>query len=52
MLFKTAIQNSEKIIELSTTSGGFGPYVTSYYFVIDKATGKAVPKMLFKDGGN
>ena len=45
-----AASNAERVIEISTTTGGLNPYITNYYFVIDKRTGKAVPKRLFKDG--
>ena len=45
-----AISNSEQIIEISTSTGGLNPYITNYYFVIDKRSGKALPKNLFKEG--
>lgn len=45
-----AISNSEQIIEVSTSTGGLNPYITNYYFVIDKRSGKAVPKNLFREG--
>jgi len=51
IFLSTAILNSERIIELATGTGGLNPYVTNYYFVIDKRTGKAVPKKLFKYSG-
>jgi hypothetical protein len=41
--------NREKLIEISTNTGGLNPYITNYYFVIDSRTGKAVPKRIFKD---
>jgi hypothetical protein len=45
-----AVSNSEQIIEISTSTGGLGPYITNYYFVIDKVSRKAVPKNLFREG--
>ena len=39
--------NSEDIIEISTGSGGLNPTLTNYYFTIDPATNKAVPKNIF-----
>lgn len=39
--------NTEDIIEISTGSGGLNPTLTNYYFTIDPATNKAVPKNLF-----
>ncbi|HYY56028.1 MAG TPA: hypothetical protein VE842_01795 [Pyrinomonadaceae bacterium] len=45
-----ATSNAERIIEVSTATGGLHPYITNYYFVIDRRTGKAVPKNLFKVG--
>jgi hypothetical protein len=42
--------NGEQVIEVATTTGGLNPYTTNYYFVVDKRTGKALPKKLFKDG--
>jgi hypothetical protein len=41
--------NAEQLIEISTTTGGLLPYITNYYFAIDKK-GRAVPKRLFKEG--
>jgi hypothetical protein len=41
--------NREKIIEVET-SNSMPPGLTYYYFRVDKNTGKAVPKNLFKDG--
>ena len=46
-----ADNGAEEIVEISTTTGGLNPYSTSYYFVVDKRTGKAVPKKLFEDNG-
>lgn len=43
--------NAQPLIEISTTTGGLNPYITNYYFVIDGATGKAVPKRIFLSGG-
>jgi hypothetical protein len=45
-----ATSKAERIIEVSTSTGGLHPYITNYYFVIDRRTGKAVPKNLFKVG--
>jgi hypothetical protein len=45
-----ANSNGEQVIEIETTTGGLNPYMTNYYFVIDKATGKAVPERIFKEG--
>lgn len=42
--------NAQQLIEISTTTGGLNPYITNYYFALDRATGKAVPRRLFKDG--
>jgi hypothetical protein len=42
----------ERVIEISTGTGGLQPYRTNYYFVIDKRTGRAVPKRIFKEGKN
>jgi hypothetical protein len=42
--------NTQQLIEVSTTTGGMNPYITNYYFVLDKRTGRAVPKRLFKEG--
>lgn len=42
-----AVHNKERIIEVSTTSGGLNPTITNYYFTIDKKTNKAIPKNLF-----
>jgi hypothetical protein len=39
-----------QLIEISTGTGGLNPYITNYYFVIDKRSGKAVPKRIFKVG--
>lgn len=44
-----AMLNAQQLIEISTTTGGLLPYITNYYFVIDKM-GRAVPKRLFKEG--
>ncbi len=49
--FDYAVNGSETIIEISTTSGGLYPTETFYYFTIDKKTKRAVPKMLFRDNG-
>lgn len=38
----------QQIIEVATGSGGMHPSVTNYYFVIDPATNRAVPKKLFQ----
>ena len=46
-----AANGAEEIVEISTGTGGLNPYSTSYYFVVDKRTGKAVPKNLFQAGG-
>lgn len=46
-----AANGAEEIVEISTGTGGLNPYSTSYYFVVDKRTGKAVPKKLFEEGG-
>jgi hypothetical protein len=45
-----ATSGRERIIEVSTSTGGLHPYITNHYFVIDRGTGKAVPKNLFKVG--
>jgi hypothetical protein len=42
--------NAEQLVEIETSTGGLNPYVTNYYFVIDRRSGKALPKNLFKDG--
>jgi hypothetical protein len=42
---------SERIIEINTNSGGLHPTVTNFYFIIDRKSGKAVPKKLFRVGG-
>lgn len=42
--------NGEQLIEINTTTGGLLPYITNYYFVIDKKTGRAIPRRLFKEG--
>jgi hypothetical protein len=42
--------NAQQLVEVSTTTGGLNPYITNYYFVIDRATGRAMPKRLFRDG--
>ena len=42
--------DKEQLIEVSTTTGGLNPYINNYYFVIDKRSGKAAPKRLFKEG--
>lgn len=39
-----------RVIEVSTTTGGLNPYTTSYYFTVDRRTGRAVPFRLLKDG--
>jgi hypothetical protein len=44
-----ALSNGEQIIEVATTTGGLNPYTTNYYFVMDRRTGRAVPKRLFKE---
>lgn len=45
-----AALNSQQLIEVSTHTGGLNPYITNYYFVLDKASGRAIPKRLFKEG--
>jgi hypothetical protein len=45
-----AQSKGEQIIEVATTTGGLNPYTTNYYFAIDRRTGKAVAKKIFKDG--
>ena len=42
--------NAEQIVEIETSTGGLNPYITNHYFVIDRRSGKALPKNLFKDG--
>lgn len=42
--------NGQRIIEISTGTGGLHPYLTNYYFVIDPRTKRAVPRKLFKVG--
>jgi hypothetical protein len=42
--------SGERVIEVSTSTGGLQPYRTNYYFVIDKRSGRAVPKRIFKEG--
>lgn len=42
--------NGQRIIEISTGTGGLHPYLTNYYFVIDPQTKRAVPRNLFKAG--
>jgi hypothetical protein len=42
-----ALNGNEQIIEVATSSGGFNPTITNYYFTIDRKTGRAVPKNLF-----
>ena len=49
--FDYAFNGKEIIIEIATTSGGFYPTETFYYFTIDQKTKRAVPKKLFKDNG-
>lgn len=49
--FDYALNGRETIIEIATTSGGWRPTETFYYFTIDKKTNRAVPKNLFKDNG-
>jgi len=46
-----AANGAEEIVEVATSTGGLNPYSTSYYFVIDKSSGRAVPKKLFDEGG-
>ncbi|HVG31531.1 MAG TPA: hypothetical protein VM911_00565 [Pyrinomonadaceae bacterium] len=46
----SAILNAKQLVEIETSTGGLSPYVTNYYFVIDRRSGKALPKNLFKDG--
>jgi hypothetical protein len=45
------VLNSERIIEINTNSGGLHPYITNYYFIIDRKSKKAIPKKLFRVGG-
>jgi hypothetical protein len=45
------VLNSERIIEINTNTGGLHPTITNYYFIIDKKSGKAVPKKLFREEG-
>jgi hypothetical protein len=45
------VLNSERIIEINTNSGGMHPTITNYYFIIDRKSGKAVPRKLFRVGG-
>ena len=40
--------NGQRIIEISTGTGGLHPYLTNYYFVIDPRTKRVVPRKLFK----
>ena len=40
--------NGERVVEVSTWTGGLNPEGTNYYFVFDRKTNKAVPKNLFK----
>lgn len=43
--------NAEQVIEIETANiSGMRPEFSSYYFVIDKATNRAIPKKLFKRG--
>lgn len=42
--------NGEQLVEIQTSTGGLNPYITNYYFVIDRRSGKASPKNLFKEG--
>lgn len=44
-----AVNGTEPIIEIATTSGGLYPTMTSYFFTIDKKSSRAVPKKMFKD---
>lgn len=46
-----ARSRGEEVIEVATTTGGLQPYINNYYFVIDRRTGKAVPKKLFAEYG-
>ncbi len=39
---------AEEIVEIATGSGGLTPSLTNYYFSIDPATNRAVPKNLFR----
>lgn len=45
-----ALLDTRQLIEISTATGGLNPYVTNYYFVLDKPTGKATPARIFKVG--
>jgi len=49
--FDYAVNGSETIIEISTTSGGLNPSETYYYFTIDKKTNRAVSRNLFLIAG-
>jgi hypothetical protein len=42
--------NGNQLIEVSTASGSLRPYVARHYFMIDRASHKAVPKNVFKEG--
>lgn len=42
--------SEEQLVEIQTSTGGLNPYLTNYYFVIDRRSWKALPKNLFKDG--
>ena len=44
-----AIANGQRVIEVST-SNSMPPSMVYYYFTIDSATGKALPKNIFKEG--
>ncbi|HEX8177689.1 MAG TPA: hypothetical protein VF543_21550 [Pyrinomonadaceae bacterium] len=45
-----ALLNRRQLVEISTTTGGLNPYITNHYFVLDEATGRAVPAPLFREG--
>jgi len=42
--------NGQRIIEISTGTGGLHPSITYYYFAIDPKTNRAVPNKLLKFG--
>jgi hypothetical protein len=43
-----AALDGQKLVEISTGTGGWHPSITNYYFVIDPTTNRAVAKKLFK----
>jgi len=42
--------DSERLLEIYTGTGGLNPYCTTRLFAIDKASNRAVPKKIIKDG--